>query len=155
MSNARDQFFADTTRQQEYQDFLRRYQDDPHSISDEEAARRYRELVSQLDDDDLDDAHQAAFGPLPKHDRRQLAHRYEEATRDPGRPYQGYPQDLPVEHAVDPRELGRMTRRAAREDPDLLEQVVGPDAPFASTAGKVALDGAAALIARRILFGGR
>ncbi|MBV9790570.1 MAG: hypothetical protein JOZ51_20420, partial [Chloroflexi bacterium] len=57
------QFFGqDNNRQQEYQDFTQRYNQDPSQISDAEAARRYREMMSQMDDQDLDDVHDQAFG---------------------------------------------------------------------------------------------
>ena len=150
------QFFGqDQTREQEYQDFERRYREDPSSISDAEAARRYREMARDLDDEDLDEAHEQAFSQLPEQERRQLAQRYQEATRDPGRPYQGYPEDYDLDRAAAPRELGRMTRRAAREDPDLLEQLVGQDSPLSSTGGKIAMAGAAAFLASRFLSGRR
>jgi phytoene dehydrogenase-like protein len=146
------QFFGqDDTRQQEYQDFTRRYQDDPSQISDAEAARRYREMTSQLNDDDLDEAHADAFSRMPEQDRRTMAQRYQEATRDPNRPYQGYPQDMDLDRAADPRELGRMTRQAGREDPDLLEQLVGPNSGLNSTGAKLALAGAAAFLASRYM----
>ncbi len=155
MMDRLNQFFGqDTTRQQEYQDFAERYQRDPSSISDAEAARRYRELVSQLDDDDVDEANEQAFSQLSEQERRQLAQRYQEATRDPSRPYQGFPQDYDVDSAAQPRELGRLTRRAGQEDPDLLEQIVGQNSPLASTGAKVAMAGAAAYLASRY-FGKR
>lgn len=156
MMDRLSQFFGqDTTRQRDYQDFAQRYQDDPQSISDAEAARRYRELAGQLDDDDLDEAHEQAFGQLAPQERRQLAQQYQRATQDPSRPYQGYPQEYDLERASQPRELGRMTRRASREDPDLLEQLVGQDSPLASTGGKLAMAGAAAFLASRFLGGRR
>ena len=156
MMDRLNQFFGqDNQRQQEYQDFSRRYQENPESISDAEAARRYRELADQLDDDDLDEAHEQAFGQLSEQERRRLAQHYQEATRDPSRPYQGYREDYDLDRAAQPRELGRMTRRAGREDPDLLEQVVGPNSPLNSTGGKLAMAGAAAFLASRFLGGRR
>ena len=156
MMDRLNQFFGqDSQRQQEYDDFARRYREDPQSISDAEAARRYRELADQLDDDDLDEAHEQAFGQLPEQDRRRLAETYRDATRDPNRPYQGYQQDYDLDRAAQPRELGRMTRRASREDPDLMEQIVGPNSPLNSTGGKLAMAGAAAFLASRFLGGRR
>jgi hypothetical protein len=142
----------DESRQQEYRDFERRYNEDPNQISDAEAARRYREMMSQIDNDDDEDvgsAYDQAFGRMSEQDRRALAQRFREATRDPRRPYQGYPEDMDLDRAAQPRELGRMTRRASQEDPDLLEQLVGSNSPLNSTAGKMALAGAAAFLAQR------
>ena len=147
-----NQFFGqDTQRQQEYQDFSQRYQQDPHSISDAEAARRYREMASQLDDDDLDDAHEQAFSQMSPQERRMMAEQYQRATQDPNRPYQGYQQDYDLDRASQPRELGRMTRLAGRDDPDLLEQLVGQNSPLAGTGAKLAMAGAAAVLASKFL----
>ncbi|WP_029214429.1 hypothetical protein [Kallotenue papyrolyticum] len=140
----------DRRRQEEYQEFARRYQEDPDSISDAEAARRYRELMAQVRDD-TDYGDQEPFTRLSPEERRALAQRYQEATRDPSRPFQGYPEHLPLEQAAEPQELARMTRRAAREDADLLEQLVGPDSPLNSRAARLLLAGGAAILASRVL----
>lgn len=148
------QFFGqDPNRQQDYQDFAQRYQNDPSQISEAEAARRYRELMAsgQLRDDDVDEANQQAFQQMPQQDRRALAEQFQQATRDPRRPYQGYPQDLGLDQAADPRQLGRMASRASREDPDLLEQLVGPNSPLNSTGAKLAMAGAAAYLASKYM----
>ena len=80
-----------------------------------------------------------------------LAEQFQQATRDPRRPYQGYPQDLGLDQAADPRQLGRMASRASREDPDLLEQLVGPNSPLNSTGAKLAMAGAAAYLASKYM----
>jgi hypothetical protein len=148
------QFFGqDQTRQQEYREFERRYREDPDSISDAEAARRYREMMAQMNDDD-DYADDEVFGRLSPQERRMMAERFQQATRDPSRPYQGYPPNMDLDEAAQPRNLGRMSRQAAREDGDLLEQLVGPDSPLNSTGAKLALAGGAAYLASRF-FGRR
>lgn len=154
MDRLGDFFNQDNQRQQEYQQFSQRYSTDPHSISEAEAARRYREMMahSYMDDDDDDDyGDEQVFSQMSPQDRRLLAQRYQEATRDPNRPYQGYPQGMDLDQAAQPRNLGRMTRRAAREDGDLLDQLVGPSSPLSSTAGKLALAGGAAFLASRFM----
>ena len=151
-----DDFFnQDPKRRDDYQDFQRRYQDQPDTVSDEEAARRYRELMANVEDEDEDEeakqAYDEAFGKLKKRERFALAERYREATRDKSRPYQGYEQGRALEQTSTPRELGRMTRKAAQQDPDLLEQLVGPNSPLSGTAGKLALAGLASFAAKRFL----
>ncbi len=150
------QFFGqDQTRADDYRDFDRRYREAPDQISDREAARRYREMMQHMDDDDDDDEmynqYEQAFGQMPPQDRRMLAQRYQQATRDYNRPFQGYRDDYDDERASSPRELARMTRRASKEDPDLLDQLVGPGNPLSSTVGKVALAGLAAVAASKFL----
>ncbi len=146
-----NQFFGqDQSRQQEYQDFSQRYQQNPGQISDVEAARRYRELVAQgqIDDNDLDDAHEQAFSQLSPQERQMMAQRFQSATQDSSRPYQGYPRDMDLDQAAQPRNLGRMARQAGQEDPDLLEQLTGQEM---GTGAKLALAGAAAFLASKYL----
>jgi hypothetical protein len=147
------QFFnRNPQRQEEYGDFLQRYQNDPSSISDEEAARRYRELMRQAPPELAAEANQHAFEQLPQQDRRALADRFQAAHRDPNRPFDGYTYDDPNE-AADPRHLGRMAGQATQQDPDLLEQLVGQESPLNSTLGKVALAAGAAFLASRVMGG--
>ena len=139
-------------KQQEYADFVQRYQNDPNSISDEEAARRYRELMQNSPQELADEANQQGFGQLPEQDRRQLAQQYEQAHSNPGRPFDGYNYNDPNQ-AADPRQLGRMTQQAGNQDPDLFGQLFGQNSPLNSTVGKAALAGAAAFLASRVLSG--
>ncbi len=147
-------FGQDKNREQDYRDFERRVREDPSSISDEEAARRYREMMANQDDDNSPETqaeNERAFDQMPADDRRKLAQRYREANDDSGRSFQGYDQGMDEEKAASPRELSRMTREAARNDPDLLEGLFGKNSPLTSTAGKAALAGLAALAARKFL----
>jgi hypothetical protein len=66
-------FGADSDRQADYGDFLKRFQEDPQSISAEEAARRYRELVSHAPPELAAEANQQIMGLLPQNDREVLA----------------------------------------------------------------------------------
>ena len=152
MSQRLKELLANRERQEEYQDFERRFESDPEAISDEEAARRYRELMAHADeDDDLGQNDEQVFAKLPENERRTLAERFRAATEDPERPYDGYTKHQDLSEASSPRELGRMTRQAARKDPDLLEQVVGENSPLTGTAGRVALAGLAVMAAKRFL----
>jgi hypothetical protein len=69
-----DQSFSDDSdRQADYGDFLKRFQADPTSISTEEAARRYQELVSQAPPELAAETNQQIMGLLPQSDREVLA----------------------------------------------------------------------------------
>lgn len=145
----------DSSKQDEYRDFDRRYREDPDGISEEEAARRYREMMAHTDDD-LDDAeadaeYERAFSRMSPDERRELARHYREAHQDESRGFGGYPGDLDDERAASPRELGRMTRQASQQDPNLLESLMGKGSPLASTGGKMAMAGLAAFAAKRFL----
>ncbi len=152
MDKLNEFFGQDKNREQEYGDFERRYRENPDSISDEEAARRYREMSQHHDDDALsDDDYEQAFGRMSNDERRDLASRYQEATRDSSRSFDGYRDGQDLDRASSPRELGRMTRRASQQDPDLLEGLLGGNSPLNSTGGKMAMAGLAAFAARKFL----
>ena len=147
------QFFGtNPQRQQEYADFVQRQQNDPNSISDEEAARRYREMMRNAPPELAAEANQHAFEQLPQPDRRAVADRFRAAHEDPNRPFSSYNYADPDE-AADPRHLGQMAGQAAQQDPDLLEQLVGKDSPLNSTLGKAALAAGAEFLASRLLSG--
>ena len=156
LDKALNEFFGqDKKREEDYRDFERRHQENPDQVSDQEAAQRYREMMGQMDDQDEDEEvqqeYERAFSNLSPEERRDLARRYLEATEDSGRSYQGYDKGKDVEQASSPRDLGRMTRRAAKQDPDLLEQLMGKNSPLNSRGGKMALAGLAAFAAKRFL----
>jgi hypothetical protein len=57
----------------DYSDYLKRFQEDPQSISAEEAAQRYQELVRQAPPELADEANQQVMGLLPQNEREVLA----------------------------------------------------------------------------------
>jgi len=57
----------------DYSDFLQRFQADPHSISAEEAAQRYEELVRHAPPELAAEANQHIMGLLPQQEREVLA----------------------------------------------------------------------------------
>ncbi len=57
---------GDPGQQQDYSDFLQRFQNDPNSISEEEAAQRYRELTRNLPPDLAAEVHAQVLGQLPQ-----------------------------------------------------------------------------------------
>jgi hypothetical protein len=139
-------------RQQDYADFLQRYQQDPNSISDEEAARRYRELMRNAPEELADEANQHGFGQLPQDQRHGLAQQFRDATQNPSRPFDGYSYADP-NHAADPRSLGRMAQQAENQDPDLFDQLFGQNSPLGGPVGRAALAAGAAYLASRVLGG--
>ena len=147
-------FFSDPKREQEYQEFERKYRENPDEISQTEAANRFREIMSQADDNESDEElqqYEEAFGHLTPEQRRDLARRYLAASEDGSRAYHGQATSRDLEEASSPAELGKMTKRAAKKDPDLLEQLLGEDSPLAGRTGKMVLAGLAAFAASRFL----
>jgi hypothetical protein len=66
-------FGDDSDRQADYRDFLRRFQEDPQSISAEEAVGRYQELVNQAPPELAAETNQQIMGLLPQSEREVLA----------------------------------------------------------------------------------
>src|SRR5262245_24835192 len=60
-------------RQADYKEYLDRFQQDPQSISTEEAVQRYQELVSHAPPELAAEADQHVMGLLPQNDRDVLA----------------------------------------------------------------------------------
>ena len=148
------EFMGQGGREDEYRDFERRYQEDPGSISQTEAAQRYRDMMAHapddLDDPDAEAEYERAFSQMSPEQRRELARQYQDADRDSSRSFGGF-QGQDLDQAASPRELGRMTRQAAQRDPSLLTSLLGSNSPLASPAGKRALMGLAMFAARRFL----
>ncbi len=144
-------FGQDATRQQAYQDFAQRYEQDPTQLSGAEIQQHYGQLADCLDERDMDQAHERAFGQLSEQERRELAQEFQYATRDPSRPFQGYAGGTDYNRMAQPRQLGRMTRIAAQQDPELLARLVGSDSPLTSTGARLAIAAVAATLASRYL----
>jgi len=60
-------------KQADYKDYLQRFQEDPQSISAEEAAQHYQELVSHAPPALANEANQQIMGLLPQNERDVLA----------------------------------------------------------------------------------
>lgn len=134
-------------QQEDYQEFLRRYQQNPAEISDAEAAKRYRELMRNAPPGVAADAHAQALGRLSAAERGKLAEQYQQAHDDQNSPFDGFLQDDPSH----PANLGRMAHQAEQQDPDLFDKVFGQGSPLGGTLGKMVLAGVAAYMASRVL----
>ncbi len=147
-------FGGDQNRHDELRDFERRHRENPDDISEEEAARRYHEMMAHTHDEDEDEEMQGeyerAFSQMSSEERRTLAQRFQEAHHDSSRSY-SHREAHDLDQSSSPRALGRMTRQAAHKDPDLLQQLTGPGSPLSGRVGKMAMSGLAAYAAKRFL----
>lgn len=133
-------------QQQDYADFLRRFEADPSSISGEEAARRYHELIGLASPEDAAVAQNQVLGQLPPESRRTLAQQFQDAHNDPNSPFDGYTFDN-ADRAAEPQSLGRMTFQAGQQDESMLGRI------FNSPLGKMAMSAIVAYLARQVLGG--
>lgn len=139
-------------QQQDYLDFLKRYQNDPSSVSDAEAARRYREMMQHAPAGVAADAHASALDQLTPGQRAKMADQYQQAHNDPNSPFDGYTY-ADSSDAADPGNLGRMAHQAQQQDPDLFDKIFGQGSPIGGTLGKLVLAGVAAYMASRVMGG--
>ena len=119
----------DSGRRQQFEDFVQRYdQGQPwEGISDDEAKQRHDEVASQLDDKEYEQSAQEAFQKLQPEQRREVSRSLQQGETD------------------DPAELARATTKARKEQPDLLNDLMG------NPALKGAVAGIAAQAAKRVL----
>ena len=119
----------DSGRRQQFEDFVQRYdQGQPwEGISDDEAKQRHQEVASQLDDKEYEQSAQEAFQQLQPEQRREVSRSLQQGETD------------------DPAELARATTKARKEQPDLLNDLMG------NPALKGAVAGIAAQAAKRVL----
>jgi hypothetical protein len=149
-SDGLKQLLGDQAKQQDYADFLRRFQQDPGSISEAEASRRYRELVGSAGPNAVAEAYQHVLGQLAPEQRQQLAQQYQNAHDDPRSGFNGF-RFADSSQAADARHLGQMAQQAAQQDPDLFDRIFGKDSPLSGPLGRLALAAIAAYLANRAL----
>jgi hypothetical protein len=131
--------------QQEYQDFVSRYdQGAPYdNISDDEAQQRHAELAQQLPSDDYRQAAEGAFGDLSDADRTQVGQQLAEHAQTQGVER----SQLDGASQGDPTSMAQLAGMLHGQAPGLLGEVLGGG----GNAGKGALAGIAANAARRLL----
>jgi hypothetical protein len=145
------QFFGgNQSKRQDYSDFLRRFQQDPGSISEAEASQRYRELLRNASPNVVADAYQHVLGQLAPEQRQQLADQYEKAHHDTRSPFNGFRFSEPSQ-AADARHLGQMAQQAEQQDPNLFDKIFGQNSPLSGPLGRLALSALAAYLANRAL----
>jgi hypothetical protein len=135
------------SQQQDYADFLRRFEADPASISGEEVARRYHELMSLASPEQAAEAQNQAFALLAPESRRTVAQQLQEAHNDPNSTFDGYRFD-DADQAAQPRNLGLMALQAEQQDQSALSRF------FNSPLGRMVMTAIVAYLARR-MFGGQ
>lgn len=140
----------DRDKRSGYEDFIDRYeQGAPYDgIGDDEAVQRYREVDQRLDDDQYRDSAEAAFARLSPQERQQFAQYMRERTQ--GRGFDA----IGAERDDDPAELARMTSQVRKQDPNILEQLMGrggTGGPLDNPIAKAAFGGIAAMAASKLM----
>ena len=158
MSNLMNMLQSGGPRRQEYEDFVQRYdQGEPwDGITDDEAYSRHDEIQQHLSDDDYELSAAEAFERLRPDQRRELARMLRSRGRERGVDFGDDDSDDESMYE-DPRRLARMTRKARKQKPDMLGQLLGGGGGGGGGGGmmgnplaKAALAGVAAMAAKRM-----
>jgi hypothetical protein len=136
---------------QQADDFVSRYdQGAPwDGIDDNEAMDQYRRVAPNLSDDDYEDSARQAFSRLDPQQRQELGQYMAQQARQRN-------IQIDDDDYSDPQALGRLTRKAQRQEPGLLEGVLGSGGGtgggmLSSPIGKAALGGIAAMAVRQMM----
>jgi hypothetical protein len=116
-----DELMGGGGRQQEYGDFVQRYQQGApyEGISDQEAGQRYSEVAGEVDPQTYQDSARDAFGNMAPDERAQYAGQLHEYAQGQGvnTGWDG--------QSTDPDSLAAMTTNVHQQNPDLLGSLLG------------------------------
>ena len=116
-----DELMGGGDRQQEYGDFVQRYQQGPphEGFSDEEAGQRYSEVAGEVDPQTYQDSAREALSNLGPDERNAFASQLHEYA-------QGQGVDTGWDgQATDPDSLAAITSNVHQQNPDLLGGLLG------------------------------
>ena len=151
-------------QRQEYQDFVRRYDDGPPwaGVSDQEAAQRYQEVAPRLSPQEYQESAQEAFARLSPQERQQFGQYLQQQARQQGMAVPDLNRDGIDDRLQDPAYLARVTSQVHQQQPGLLGGLLGGAgraAPggdplanvLANPIGKAALAGVAAIALKKMM----
>jgi hypothetical protein len=111
-------------RREVYWDFADRYEKGtpPYDdISDKEALGCYRGIASELSEEDYERSAREAFSKMAPEERVEFGRQLRDQSAQRGLDFPGRSAEEEVDRFEDPDLLARVTARANREHPDLLE----------------------------------
>jgi hypothetical protein len=114
-------------RREEYEDFAKRYDrgTSPYdNISDEETMNLYREVTAELSEQDYRDSAREAFSKMSPEERMEFGRQLRDQSIQRGLDFPGRSTDDQDERLDDPDLLARVTARAHREHPELVEDLL-------------------------------
>jgi hypothetical protein len=114
----------DGDRREEYRDFVNRYEvgTPPYGdIPDEEALSRYHEMTSELSEEDYQRSARETFSRMAPEERVEFGRQLRDQSDQWGL---GLPGRSAEDRFEEPELLARVTARAHRDHPDLLESLL-------------------------------
>jgi hypothetical protein len=115
------------SERQEYRDFVNRYEQGTppyEDIPDEEALDRYHEVTSELSEEDYRHSAREAFFKMAPEERVEFGRQLWDQSIQRGLDFPGRSTEDQVERFQDADLLARVTARAHREHPELLEEIL-------------------------------
>ena len=141
-------------KRSQYDDFIGRYQQgSPYDgIDDDEAVQRYEEITPTLSDRDYQESAEAAFSQLSPEERREFSRYLRDRAQQRGmNDFDGNGIDDRLE---DPSELAKRTTQVRKQDPNILEQLMGKGGtggPLDNPLAKIVFAGITAFAASKIM----
>lgn len=153
-----DSLLGTPERQQEYQNYVSRYQQGPphEGYSDQEVVQRYQQVAPQLPPDEYQRAAEQSFSRLSPQQRMQFGQYMQQQAQLQNTPVQGFGQGVGPEMYEDPRYLAQQTSQIHQQQPGLLSQLMGGGGggAFGSPVAKAAMAGIAAMAISNVMGGG-
>jgi len=143
-------------RKAAFDDFIGRFEQGKpgDGIGDEEAAERYSEVTPNLSDDQYRESAEAAFSRLSPQERAEFGRWMTERARSRGVSFPDLDGDGRDDRLQDPGALADATTRVRKQDPNILEQILGKGGTggaFDNPIAKVAAAGIAAMAASKLM----
>ncbi len=115
-----DELLGGGDRRSSYEDFAARYdQGHPHEgYDDDEVAQRYGQVAGEVDDDTYYQSARDSYGRLDPEERARFGSELYEQARSQG-------VDADYDGSPDPDSLARLTTSVRRQNPSLLESLLG------------------------------
>ena len=114
-----DELLGGGDRRSSYEDFAARYdQGHPHEGYDDEVAQRYGQVAGEVDDDTYYQSARDSYGRLDPEERARFGSELYEQARSQG-------VEADYDGSTDPDSLARLTSSVRRQNPSLLESLLG------------------------------
>ncbi len=145
----------DQNNQQMYQQYANHADQGTYSqIPEQEARQNYNQFVQNAPPQMMQQAHEQYYQQMPPQQRGGLMQELLGGLMQRG----ATPQQMGIQNTnpntMSPQDAARVTGYAQQQQPDFLQQIMGPGGPLGSTGAKLAVAGIAAFAAKQILGGG-
>ena len=122
-------------QQQDYQDYVNRFQQGPQAVTQGEAASRYGQVAPQLPPDVYQQSAQDVFAQLTPQQRMQLGQQLIQSARQGGQSFPDVNGDGIDDRLQDPNFLAQKATQVHQQQPGLLGQLLGGGATGGSSTG--------------------